>query len=225
MITRDVAQLRTVVAFEQAVTLITSTNDGAEGSRPTQIHNSYTVFDASCGGMSSDSTANLVAGLIIDRLGLGRGYNSVLVSARGNLDIGTTTKDAAFGAISAALYHSSTTCADDFDRFSTGQEKSRGIAFVLNATSTLASGYMATTTAAGTWGTFSATATGQARAEYDAHYSLGGAGRYLRAYLLAEAYASSSGGSAFVNAGVDLIFGEPDEAPRRTTSTGSLYKT
>ena len=226
MITRDVAQLRTVVGYQQAPTTTTSTNDGAEGSRAASIIlNSYTVWNASCGSMNGDSTGNGSAGLIIDRLGLGRNFNSVSMSVSGNVDIGTSTLDTKFAALYAWLYHSSTTCADDFDRFSTESEKSRGIAFLLNTTSTLASGFMATSTSVGTFGTFSATATGQARADYNAHYSLAGAGRYLRAHVFAEAYASSSGGSQFVNAVATMVFGEPDEAPRTTTSTGALYKT
>ena len=225
MITRDVAGLRTVAAFSQAHTTMSSTNDAAEGSRPTQILNSYTVFDASCGSLNGDATGNGVMGAIIDRLGLGRGYNSVSVQAFGNLDIGTSTLDAKFGAVYAWLYHSSTTCADDFDRYSTDNEDARGRAFLLNTTSTLASGFMATSTAVGTFGTFSATATGRARADYNAHYDLSGAGRYLRALVFAEAYASSSGGSAWPNVGANLVFGDPDESPRTTTSTSPLYKT
>ena len=224
MITRDVAQVKLVAGFEQGPPTVTATNDGAEGSRPSIILTSYTIFNASCGTVNGDSTANAIAGLIIDRLGLGRGYNAVAVAAHGHMDIGSSTKDAKFGAIYAWLYHSSTTCADDFDRYSTDREEPRAIAFLLNTTSTLASGYMATSTAVGTWGTFSATATGQARAHYTADYDLVGAQRYLRPYLFTELYASSSGGSAFVSAGVDLIFGEPDEAPARTTSTGALWK-
>ena len=218
MITRDVAQLRTVVGFGQGL-------DGTATSTDTSTSKRSTLA-ASCGGLGGGtSTANHLAGLIIDRLGLGRGYNSVMLEASTQVDIGTSTLDAKFAAISAWLYHSSTTCADDFDRYSTEQERSRGIAFAINTTSTLAGGYMATTTAVGTWGTFSATATGSARAEYNAWYSLGGAGRYLRPYAIFEAYASSSGGSAFKGAAVNLVFGEPDEAPRTTTSTGKVYLT
>lgn len=223
MITRDVGQLRVVKGYNQPVTTATTTGDGAE-NRPNYIGPSYTIFDASCGSLNGDSTANAVAGTIIDRLGLGRSYNSVSVAVTGALDIGTTTKDTAFGAVYAWLYHSSTTCAFDFDRYSTESERSRGIAFMLNTTSTLASGYMATSTSVGTWGTFSASATGEARADYNASYDLTGAGRYLRPYLFVEAYASSSGGSAFPSVSVDLVFGEPDQAPRTTTSTDTLYK-
>lgn len=200
MITRDVAQIKNVVAFDSA------------------------SYDASCGSLNGDSTANLVAGLIIDRMGLGRGYNSVRLSADAIADIGTSTLDAKFGAVSAWLYHSSTTCADDFDRFSTDSEKPRTILFLLNTTSTLASGYMATSTAVGTFGTFSATATGGARASYGAYYDITAANRYLRPQILVEAYASSSGGTR-MRIGMDLQFGEPDEAPGRTTSTGPLWKT
>ena len=216
MITRDVAQLRTVAAVRQSVDSTTTSTDQTLGR---------STFSASCGGMGGGtSTANHITGLIIDRLGLGRGYNSVLLSARAIADIGTSTLDAKFGSIMAWLYHSSTTCSDDFDRYSTESEKSRGILVLLNTTSTLASGFMATSTSAGTFGTFSATATGGARGEYDAFYSLAGAQRYLRASMIVEAYASSSGGTKLADASVDLIFGEPDEAPRQTTSTGALYK-
>ena len=228
MITRDVAATRTVVGFRQAPTTATATADGNEGPGTMSgktIQHAFTVFAASCGSLNGDSTGNLVAGLIIDRLGLGRGYNSLSVSATGVVEIGTSTLDTKFAAISAWLYHSSTTCADDFDRFSTDSEKSRGKAFLLNTTSTLASGFFATSTAIGTFGTFSATATGAARADYNAHYPLEGAGRYLRPYVLVESYASSSGGSQWPNVDVQLIFGEPDESPRQTTSTGNLYKT
>lgn len=216
MITRDVGAVRAVVGFTQSVDATSTSTDSTVSKRST--------LAASCGSLNGDSTANAIAGLIIDRLGLGRGYNSVAVVAGSRVDIGTSTVDAKFAAIYAWLYHSSTTCADDFDRFSTDFEKTRGRAFLLNTTSTLASGYMATSTSVGTFGTYAATATGSARCDYNAHYELGGAGRYLRPFLFAEAYASSSGGSAHFGAYVDLVFGEPDEAPRTTTSTGALYK-
>jgi hypothetical protein len=185
----------------------------------------FSIFAASCGALNGDSTANLIAGRIVDRLGLGRGYNNVAVSAVANIEIGTTTLDSKFAAVSAWLYHSSTTCADDFDRFSTDSEKPRGKGFVHlgpSTTSTLASGFMATSTAVGTFGTFSATATGRAHADYNAFYDLAGAGRYLRPYVLLEMYASSSGGSQATGVAVSLLFGGPDEAPRTTTSTGVL---
>ena len=61
-------------------------------------------------------------------------------------------------------------------------------------------------------------------ADYNTHYSLDGAGRYLRSLTFAEAYASSSAGSAWVDVSSNLVFGDPDEQPRTTTSTGALYK-
>lgn len=215
MITRDVGQLRSVVGFRQSIDSTTTSTDISRSS-----------FAASCGGLGGGtSTANHIAGLIVDRLGLGRNYNSLYLSANAVADIGTSTVDAKFGSIMSWLYHSSTTCADDFDRFSTDREQARAPLFLLNTTSTLASGFMATSTAVGTFGTFSATATGGARASYGAHYDLTGAGRFLRPFLIAEAYASSSGGTKIIDATVNLIFGEPDEAPTRTTSTGTIWKT
>lgn len=195
MITRDVSQVRAVTAFASA------------------------SYDASCGGMNGDATGNLVMGFIIDRLGLGRGYNAVAVAAFADADIGTSTVDAKYGAISAWLYHSSTTCAADFDLYSTEQIKTKATLFVLNATSTLAGGFMATSTAVGTYGTFSATATGAARATYTAPYSLGAAGRYLQVGVLPEAYASSSGGTR-LRVGAALLFGSGDQDPEASTSTG-----
>lgn len=228
MITRDVAQLRTVLGYQQGVSSVTATHNGAEGPGTMSgvgVMKSFSIFAASCGSLNGDSTANLIAGRIIDRLGLGRGYNAVGVSAVASFEIGTSTLDTKFGAISAWLYHSSTTCADDFDRFSTEHEKARGKAFVHygpSATSTLAGGFMATSTSVGTFGTFTATATGRAVADYNAVYPLDGASRYLRPYVLLESYASSSGGSQALGVSVHLVFGEPDEAPRTTTSTGTI---
>lgn len=225
MITRDVATLRTVVGYRQPVSTATTTGDGSEAPA-NLIFVTGTVWNASCGSMNGDSTANAAAGEIIDRLGLGRNYNSVNLSAFGSMEVGSSTKDTCFGSIRSWLYHSSTTCAADFDRFSTENEKARGIVVLFNTTSTEASGYMATASStAGTFGVFTATSTLTGKAEYDAHYSLAGAGRYLRPYLFVEGYSSSSGGSFWPHVGVNLIFGDPDEAPRTTTSTAPLYKT
>ncbi len=199
MITRDVGEVRVVPAFNSA------------------------SYDASCGSMNGDSTGNLVLGFIIDRLGLGRSFNAVLVEADVDADIGTSTaSDNKAGFISAWLFHSSTTCAADFDLYST-ERVARQPLFIFagpNATSTLTGGYTATSTSVGTFGTFSATATGSARAGFGAVYSLAGAGRYLQVAVLPEAYASSSGGTR-MRCSASLIFGEPDDvAVFPTTSTG-----
>jgi hypothetical protein len=228
MITRDVSQLRTVLGFSQQPSTATATGDGVEGPGMLSgktITKCFSIFAASCGTLNGDSTLNLVMGRIIDRLGLGANYNALALSAVANIEIGTTTLDTKFAAISAWLYHSSTTCADDFDRFSTEREQARGKAFVglgPSTTSTLASGFMATSTSVGTFGTFTATATGRAHADYNAAYDLTGANRYLRPYVLLEMYASSSGGSQATGVSVNMVFGEPDVAPRTTTSTGIL---
>ena len=209
MISRDVAQLRTVLGFDQTSTTMSCSNS---------------IIDASCGSLNGDSTGNLLTGTVIDRMGLGRGFNAVDVSMTAAADIGTTTVDTAFGAISGQLWHSSTTCQDNFSELSTAGRKARVPLTLLNTTSTLASGFMATSTSVGTFGTFSATATGGARADYDAHYSLGGAKRFLQLKPNPELYASSSGGSVMHHLSASLVFGEPDEAPRTTTSTGKAYR-
>lgn len=204
MITRDIGQIKPVLGVD-----------------------AY-AYDASCGGLGGGtSTALFTAGRIIDRLALGRNYNSVQVHAGAKFDIGTSTLDTCYGAISAWLYHSSTTCAADFDRYSTDNEKARAGAFGYSGpstTSTLAGGFMATactTSTASATGYFSATSTGFAYADYAANYSLSGANRYLRPYAISEVYSSSSGGGV-IRGVVDLLFGEPDEAPFPTTSTGAV---
>jgi len=201
MISRDTANLRTVAAHDN------------------------TSFDASCGSLNS-ATSTLHGGRIIDRTGLGRQYTSALVHVHGTGDIGTSTdSDSKFMGVGAFLYHSSTTCADDFDRYSTDYEQSVQPLFVTsNTTSTLASGYMATSTDVGTFGVFSATATGGASGDYWASYEITGAQRYLRVFPIVQAFASSSGGSV-VRVHSDLVFGTADEAPPTTTSTTPAYKT
>ena len=201
MITRDVAQIRPIHA----------------------VH--HERYDASCGG-NDGTTGNEVRGQIIDRLGLGRQYNSALLHAYGWGDIGTSTASGTkFMTVSGRLEHSSTTCADDFSELSTAQRPSAAPLFLTgNTTSTLASGYMATSTSIGTFGTFSATATGSAAGEAFAHYDLTPANRFIRAALLWNTNASSSGGSQ-LEAGVDLGLGAVDLVPHNTTSTGAVFVT
>jgi hypothetical protein len=201
MITRDVAQIRPVHAVQ------------------------HQRYDASCGG-NDGSTSNEVRGQIIDRLGLGRQYNSALLHAYGWGDIGTSTASGTtYMTVSGRLEHSSTTCADDFSELSTGKRPSAAPLFLTgNTTSTLASGYMATSTSIGTFGTFTATATGSAAGEAFAFYDLTPANRFLRASLLWSANASSSGGSN-LEAGVDLGLGAVDLVPHNTTSTAAVFVT
>ncbi len=200
MITRDIAQTRPVHGVQHA------------------------RYDASCGG-NDGTTSNEVRGQIIDRLGLGRQYNSALLHAFGYGDIGTTTADTAFMAVSGRLEHSSTTCADDFAELSTAQRPSLAPLFLTgNTTSTLASGFMATSTSVGTFGTYTATATGSAAGEAFAFYDLTPANRFLRAALLWQSEASSSGGSN-LHAGVDLGLGSVDLVPHNKTSTTPVFVT
>jgi len=200
MITRDVATIRPLLAVR------------------------HQRYDASCGS-NDGTTGNETLGPIIDRLGLGRQYNSALLHAFGYGDIGTTTLDTAFMAVSGRLEHSSTTCADNFAELSTAQRPSLAPLFQTgNTTSTLASGFMATSTSVGTFGTYTATATGSAAGEAFAFYDLTPANRFLRASLLWQAEASSSGGSN-LNAGVDLGLGAVDLVPHNTTSTTPVFVT
>ena len=208
MITRDVASLRVVhgVDFDQ--------------------------YDASCGGLlGATSTALHAAGRIIDRLGLGRNFGSVLVHVGAYADLGTSTLDPVYAKVGAWLYHSSTTCAEDFDRYSSEDEKALQALFVIGNTDTCAAtapGYMATATSTGavggSSGGYTATATDAAAGDYWAAYELSAANRYLRPYLVALVAASSSGGTV-MSAYLDLIFGDADQAPPLTTSTGPLVKT
>jgi len=201
MITRDVAQIRPVHAVDVA------------------------TYDASCGG-NDGTTDNEVAGRIIDRLGLGRSYVSALLHAYGWGDIGTSTASGTkFMTVGARLLHSSTTCADDFDELSTGSRPANQALFLTgNTTSTLASGFMATSTSIGTFGVYTATATGAASGDAFGYYDITGAQRFIRAALLWNANASSSGGSV-LTAGVDIGLGEVDAVPHQTTSTGVVFVT
>jgi hypothetical protein len=201
MITRDVAQIRPVHAVD------------------------VESYDASCGG-NDGTTDNEVKGRIIDRLGLGRSYVSALLHAYGWGDIGTSTASGTkFMTVGARLLHSSTTCADDFDELSTADRPSNQTLFLTgNTTSTLASGFMATSTSVGTFGVFSATATGSAAGDAFGFYDITGAQRFIQAALLWNSNASSSGGSV-LEAGVDIGFGEVDVVPHQTTSTGAVYVT
>jgi len=201
MITRDVAQIRPVHAVD------------------------VETYDASCGS-NDGSTSNEVKGRIIDRLGLGRSYVSALLHAYGWGDIGTSTASGTtFMTVGARLLHSSTTCADDFDELSTADRPSTQALFLTgNTTSTLASGFMATSTSVGTFGVFTATATGAASGDAFSFYDITGAQRFIQAALLWGANASSSGGS-ILQAGVDIGFGEVDAVPHQTTSTGVVFVT
>jgi hypothetical protein len=201
MITRDVAQIRPVHAVD------------------------VETYDASCGS-NDGSTSNEVKGRIIDRLGLGRSYVSALLHAYGWGDIGTSTASGTtFMTVGARLLHSSTTCADDFDELSTADRPSTQALFLTgNTTSTLASGFMATSTSVGTFGVFTATATGAASGDAFSFYDITGAQRFIQAALLWGTNASSSGGSV-LQAGVDIGFGEVDAVPHQTTSTGVVFVT
>lgn len=201
MITRDVAQIRPVHAVD------------------------VESYDASCGG-NDGTTDNEVKGRIIDRLGLGRSYVSAMLHAYGWGDIGTSTASGTkFMTVGARLLHSSTTCADDFDELSTADRPSNQALFLTgNTTSTLASGFMATSTSVGTFGVFTATATGSAAGDAFGFYDITGAQRFIQAALLWNSNASSSGGSV-LEAGVDIGFGEVDVVPHQTTSTGTVYVT
>jgi len=202
MITRDVAQLKPISAV---------------------IVKSY---DASCGS-NDGTTDNEVKGRIIDRLGLGTSYTAVALNAFGWGDIGTSTASGTkFMTVGARLLHSSTTCADDFSELSTADRASNSALFLTgNTTSTLASGFMATSTSIGTFGVFTATATGSAAGQSTNFMDITGAQRFIQAALLWNANASSSGGSALHEAGVDLVFGAPDQVPLNTTSTAAVFVT
>jgi len=201
MITRDVAQIRPIHAVD------------------------VETYDASCGS-NDGTTSNEVKGRIIDRIGLGRSYVSALLHAYGWGDIGTSTASGTtYMEVGARLLHSSTTCADDFDELTTENRPSNQTLFLTgNTTSTLASGFMATSTSVGTFGVFTATATGSAAGDAFGFYDITGAQRFIQAALLWGTNASSSGGSV-LQAGVDLGFGEVDVVPHQTTSTGAVYVT
>ena len=83
---------------------------------------------------------------------------------------------------------------------------------------------MATSTSVGTFGVFTATATGAAAGDAFGFYDITAAQRFIQAALLWNANASSSGGSR-LEAGVDIGFGAVDVVPHQTTSTAAIYVT
>ena len=187
----------------------------------------YSTYDASCGTINASATANVDVGRIIDRLGLGESYTSAMPVITGDADIGTSTAQSDFAGIEAFLLHSSTTCADDFSEFSSANRAARARLFIVsNTTSSLASGYMTTSTASHTtFGIVSATSTGSATGQsVGAPYDITAAGRYLRLAQQAEIHGSSSGGVVLRTSGA-ILFGQGDEAPPGTTSTGVVHKT
>jgi hypothetical protein len=196
MISRDVGQLQVVHAHDA------------------------TQFDADAGSFNqaATSTADHIAGRIVDRLSLGAGFNSVMIHYAAYGEPGTSTADdhlPTYAGIGAWLYHSPTTCADDFSRYSTQNEKAVQALFVGGTSTGDGVGFMSTSTSEPTW---TATATGKMIGDYWAGYSLTGAGRYVQPYLVGQIYSCEATGPYFTAYG-DLIFGEPDTAPPSSTST------
>lgn len=172
-----------------------------------------TTFDASCGGSGS----NTFTGKIIDRLALPYRYNAAYPLAIAQQDMGTSTANSRYGALSVKIQHSNTTSTSasgalGWADFSTGyQSCEQPLFLVSNTTSTIsstasnASGYLSS-------GATATTSTGQATgASASAWYPIDAAQQFLRIVITPRNEASSSGGSVLSLSGA-LIFGEPQYA-------------
>lgn len=222
MISRDLGGVNVVHAFDQ------------------KLFHSCTVsgFTCTCGTVDTGGALPFsLAGYIIDRLGLTRSYNSVVLSAYGmgsrQSSAGTCTGD--YVGVTLGLQHSSSTCSGGFTDYSTGTwQTERPFTWVTTATSTAASPFFSaeqalmgapastqlstaasTTTSTG----YIALVGGPA-----AGVPLDGAKRFLRLLVAPHIETTGCGGSN-ANIGGVLIFGDEDESPAPTVSRGRVHVT
>lgn len=197
-----------------------------------------TTFDASCNG-----TALSVNGKIVDRLATGYyRYNAAQPLVLANYDMGTSTANSRFAAVSVKVQHSNTTStsasgATGWADLSTGYQSCQQALFIVtNATGTSTSGNTSgyLSTSGGTATTSTGQATGQSAPSW---YPLDQANQYLRIVVTPAIDGSSSGCGVMTLTGA-LIFGEPQYAgvgspiqannlgggTPATTSTGQLIK-
>lgn len=228
MITRGVYQLQVVPAFVHRAKFISCGIDG------------YTCTEGS-GETSAIGDSGFMPGFVIDRLGLSRSYNSLLIApvAYGQvLACDTATKLVNWAALSVGLQHASAS-GGTWTSYSTQDFLVKEALWrQTTATSTAAGFYSAVqldvglSTEIGLGGRYPSSATSTAAETLTAgttssgvHYytgpgaafDLGGAKRYVRALIHAHMW--STMGDTGVNKQTDLlltaaaIFDEPGEAP------------
>lgn len=208
MITRDLASVNSVHAFDQ------------------QIFHSCTVsgFTCTCAGpINSAAGATSYPGRLIDRLGLSRRYAAVKVAVAAYGDIQCSAGSTAmtnYMGLAVGLQHSATTCSGDFTDYSTGDwgvEEAFQVATTSTSTSAWAySAQQLSAVAAGVLTTALTTSTSTGYASFvgtgQTAIPLTGAKRFLRVVVAPHIETTGCGGSNMKVSAV-LIFGSPEEAP------------
>lgn len=210
MITRFVSETEAVSAFDNK-TVHSCTVSG---------------FTCSCGVASTGGALPYsLAGRIIDRLGLGKNFNSVKVVpvGLGVIQCSATACSIQYIGVSMGVQHSATTCSGGFTDLSTGDwPAEQPFQVVTTATSTgdvyygQEAGFVSQNTAGLlTTSPTTSTSTGYAtlNTKGSGAISLAGAARFLRVVIAPHIETTGCGGS-FANISAALLFGHPDEAPQ-----------
>jgi hypothetical protein len=226
MISRSLAELDVVIAFDQ------------------KTFHSCTVsgFVCSCGSVDTGGALpNSYAGYIIDRLGLSRQYQAVLLGVYGSgsrqSSAGTCTAD--YLGVSVGLQHSSSTCSGGFTDYSTGNwQTEQPFVWVTTATSTAASPFFSNeqslltvitqVPAATVMSTAASTTTSTGYAQLVScpatALPLDGAKRFIRMIVAPHIETTGCAGS-FAVIGGSLVFGAAEEAPSPFTIRGRVHVT
>ena len=229
MISRDLANLQHVHAFNSKTTVNSLMPYGVEG----ESFAGYTCLAE--GVLSTAALGDLgVGGRIIDRLGLRQNYNAVipLVDAWGEVLASATTGAVRYLGVNVGLQHSSSTCSADFANLSTELWKGRRpLTLVTNTTVSCSQFWSCTnneafdlqsTVHSGLLTTAATTSTGYAVliSGPEPVFSLGAVKRYIRMVVAPVNLATGSNTGTPLHVVGSLLFGEGDEGPAATTPRG-----
>lgn len=210
MITRFISEAEAVSAFDQ------------------KTFHSCTVsgFTSACGTVSTGGALPFsYAGRIIDRLGLGKNFNSakVVPIGLGVVQASATSCTINYLGVSLGIQHSATTCSGGFSDYSTEDwPAEQAFQRVSTATSTgdgfysQEAGFVSPNTAdLMTTDASTSTSTGYATLNTLGLNAvpLDGAARFIRVIVAPHIETTGCGGS-FANVAAALLFGHPDEAPQ-----------
>lgn len=224
MITRDIQQLQVVPAFVHAARFHTCTFNGV------------TSVACAAGGSSAIGSSEFLPGFIIDRLGLSRNYNSLMVAPLVWGDYATTGAGIFWAGLSFGVMDASAS-GGTFAAYSTADwVVSRGLWAQTTATSTSGNIFSAvqrdvgltsnigigavlsSTTSTGGGVTITSLTTSTGFCYYagpGASFSLQGAKRFVRVVI--RPHLETTGcGAGTLDVRAAAIFGEPDEAPSPT---------
>lgn len=226
MISRNLAELDLVVAFDQ------------------KTFHSCTVsgFVCTCGTVDTGGALPFsYAGYIIDRLGLARQYQAVMLGIQGSgsrqSSAGTCTGD--YIGVTVGLQHSSSTCSGGFTDYSTGLwQAEQPMVWVTTATSTGVSPFFSNeqslltvitqVPAATVMSTAASTTTSTGYAQLVScpatALPLDGCKRFIRMIVAPHIETTGCAGT-FANIAGSLIFGAAEEAPSPFTIRGRVHVT